>query len=135
MSMITVAWSMAGAACITLALVHAITWLLERRSSFYLLSSLTALAAAGNAFAELYVLRAESVESYARAMKWEVFFAGLLLMGLTWFVKAYFGTARKWLAVAITVSWAFLLVINSVSPFSLVFREITELHTHALPWG
>jgi hypothetical protein len=135
MSVTTVAWSMVAAACMTLAIVLAMTWLLRTRSSSCLFSSITALAAAGNAFTELVMLRAESVEIYVRAMKWEVFFAGILLIGLTWFVKVYFDTARHWLAVVITVSWTFLLIINVFSPVSLVFSEITSLNEGSLPWG
>ena len=69
MSFTTVAWSMVAAACMTLAIVRAMTWLLRTRSSSYLFSSITALAAAGNAFAELVMLRADSVEIYTRAIK------------------------------------------------------------------
>ena len=132
--MISVAWSIAGAVCIALALVHAITWFRQPRSLAHLFFSITALAAAGNAFAELSLLGADSIEAYARAMNWEVFFAGVLLIGLTWFVQVYFRTARRWLAITLTISWIFLLLGNFLSPSSLVHREITSLHTGSL-WG
>ena len=135
MSIVAVAWSMVAAVCITLGLVHAMIWLRQRRSLAYLLSSLTALAAAGNAFTELFMLRADSIEGYALAMKWEVFFAGILLVGLTWFVKVYLGAPRQWLAMVITGSWFFLLSLNFFFPLGLVYREITALHTGSLPWG
>jgi len=134
MSPVTVAWSAAGAVSITLALVYGMAWILQRRSVAYLLFAFTALAAAGNAFSELSLLRADSVEAFGRAIRWEVFFAGTLLIGLTWFVHRYLGTTRRWLAVAITASWVGLLVVNHLSPSGLVYREIGSLHAGSL-WG
>ena len=70
MSPVTVAWSAAGAVSITLALVYGMAWILQRRSVAYLLFAFTALAAAGNAFSELSLLRADSVEAFGRADGW-----------------------------------------------------------------
>ena len=134
MNSVTVAWSAAGAVSITLALIYGMAWILKRRSVAYLLFSLTALAAAGNAFSELSLMLAGSIEAYGMAMKREVFFAGALLIGLTWFVHVYFGTTRRWMAAAITASWMFLLVVNHLSPMGLVYREIVSLHADSL-WG
>ena len=134
MSSVNAAWSAAGAVSITLALVYGMAWSLQRRSVAYLLFSLTALAAAGNAFSELSLMLAGSIEAYGMAMKQEVFFAGLLLIGLTWFVHVYFGTTRRWVALAITGSWIALLVVNHLSPSGLVYREIVSLHADSL-WG
>ena len=132
MSSVTAAWSAAGAVSITLALVYGMAWILQRRSVAYLLFSLTALAAAGNAYSELSLMLAGSIEAYGMAMKQEVFFAGILLIGLTWFVHVSFGTTRRWLAVAITFSWIALLVVNHLSPTGLVYREIVSLHADTL---
>ena len=134
MSTITATWSAAGAVSITLAVVYGIAWVLQRRSVAYLLFAFTALAAAGNAFSELSLMRADSVEAYGRMIRLEVFFAGGQLIGLTWFIHVFLGTTRRWLAVAITVSWAVLLLVNYLSPSGLVYREIVALDTTSL-WG
>jgi len=135
MSFLTIAWSAAGAACFTLALTYAFVWLQQRRSKAYLLFSLAALGAAGSAATELALMKARTVEQYALWLKLQHIPIFTILVFLAWFVVAYFGTARRWLAWAVTTAWGVYLLGSLVTPHSLIFREITSLREVTLPWG
>lgn len=54
---------------------------------------------------------------------------------MTWFVRAYFGTGRRWLALTVTSLWTLTLVLNFHSPHSTVYTEITALSTEQTFWG
>lgn len=70
MSWLTVAWSMGAAACSTLALMYLAIWFQQPRQRAYLLFSVTALGAAGTAVLELLMMRAQTVATYAAALRW-----------------------------------------------------------------
>jgi two-component system, LuxR family, sensor kinase FixL len=135
MSWLTVLWSMTAASCLTLAFVHLGTWLLRRRERAYLWFSLAAIGAAGNAITELLMLRAETVEQYAWALRASHVPLALLVISIVWFVRSYFQTGRRWLALAISAIWIGLLGLNLVLPFSSVFAEITGLDRERLLLG
>jgi PAS domain S-box-containing protein len=135
MSWITIVWSMASAVCATLALIHLAIWFGRRSQVVHLLFALTALGAAGNALAELGMLKATTVEGYATALRMSFVPLVLLVISMAWYVRSYFGTGRRYLAAAITVVWALVLIIDAFSPFSPVFSQISGLRITPTPWG
>jgi len=135
MSWITIIWSMASAMCATLALIHLTIWFQRRSQVVHLLFALTALGAAGNAFAELGMLKATTVEGYATALRVAFVPLVLLAIAMAWYVRSYFGTGRRSLAVAVTIAWLLVLIIDAFSPFSPVFSEISGLRIARTPWG
>src|SRR6266487_4112841 len=135
MSWITIIWSMASAMCATLALIHLTIWFQRRSQVVHLLFALTGLGAAGNAFAELGMLKATTVEGYASALRVAFVPLVLLAIAMAWYVRSYFGTGRRSLAVAVTIAWLLVLIIDAFSPFSPVFSEISGLRIARTPWG
>ena len=135
MSWITVIWAMAASACVTMALPHLAIWVKRRSQVTHLLFALSALGAAGNALAELGMLKATTVEGYAAALRVAFVPLVLLVIAMAWYVRSYFGTGRRSLAAAITVVWALVLIIDAFSPFSPVFSEISGLRIVETPWG
>jgi PAS domain S-box-containing protein len=79
--------------------------------------------------------RAATVESYAFALRASFAAIALLVVSMVWYVRHYFGHGRRSLAVAVTAFWALILVLDAVSPFSPVFREISRLRVAQTPWG
>ena len=129
MSALTIAWSMCAAACFVVTGLHLTLWLKDRQRWVYLLSALMALAAGGTALTDLGLMYAESLQTYRTLLKLETLTIFLLLVPMVWFVYGHFGTARLWLAWTITSLWVVGLVINFLSPHSLVFAELVALDT------
>src|SRR5947199_913737 len=135
MSWITIIWSMASAMCATVALIHLTIWVQRRSQVVHLLFVLTALGAAGNALAELGMLKATTVEGYATALRVSFVPLVLLVIAMPWYVRSYFGTGRRSLAVAVTIAWLLVLIIDAFSPFSPIFSGISGLRIVQTPWG
>jgi hypothetical protein len=66
MSWVTIIWSMAASACLTLAAMHLLVWFMKRTAWANLLFALSAGATTGLAFCELGMMRAQA-EAYGCA--------------------------------------------------------------------
>jgi len=135
MSPLTIAWSMCAAACLMLGLMHLLLWLKDRPSRVYLLSSLMAFSAGASAMTELALLTCTALERYRILLQYQNLVVFFLLTTMVWFVYAHFKTARFWLAVAITVLWCAVIVVNFRSPYSVVYATIVELRQLPTFWG
>ena len=92
-----VVWTMVGTASLTLALVHGIVWLLDRRRLANLAFCVLAVSVAAIARIEYGMMRAVSPQEYGEWLRWihgTMFFT---TAGLVLFVHVHFGTARRWL--------------------------------------
>jgi len=128
MSWITIVWSMGAAVCLTLALIHLAIWIERRSQLAHLLFALTAVGAAGNAIAELGMLKATTLEAYATALRVSFVPIALLVVSMVWYARKYFGNGRRSLAAAVTILWSLVLTVDAFTPFSPVFSEISGLH-------
>ena len=135
MSWITVVWSMASAVCVTLALIHLAIWFKRRSQVAHLLFALTALGAAGSGLIELAMLKSVTVEGYVTGVRLSYIPLTVLLVAMAWYACTYFDTSRPILALAITVAWVMVLVVDAFVPFGLNFREISGLRVAQTPWG
>jgi signal transduction histidine kinase len=96
-----VVWTMVGTASLTLALVHGVVWLLDRRRLANLAFCVLAVSVAAIARIEYGMMRAASPQEYAEWLRWihgAMFFT---TVGLVLFVHVYFGTARRWLGLTV----------------------------------
>lgn len=118
-----------------LAVQHFILWINDRQSTANLLFSFAAIGAAASAFFELFQLHTTSIEVFNQSVRYGHIPIFILLVSLVWFVYIYFGTARRWLAIMISILWTLALIINFASPSNLAFQSITEIKRIALPWG
>jgi two-component system, LuxR family, sensor kinase FixL len=92
-----------------------------------------AAAVIGIAVGELLMMRASSVEQFARAQQWTYLPIFILVVALVAFVQLYFRTGRVWLGVTVCAVRFVSLIINFAFPPSINFREITALrHVHFL---
>ena len=135
MSVLTIAWSMAAAASITLGLMHFFIFLWKRNAVANLLFSIIALGGAGAILTELFLLKEQDVQQYINTIKISHTFISVMLISLVWLVYVYFKTGRRWLAIAITGIWSISVAINLFSPYSIIFSELPVLNSIALPWG
>ena len=135
MSGITVLWSIASAVCAALAIIHLLIWVERRSETTNLLFALASFGAAGSAVAKMAMLKAATIDGYAIALRASFAAISLLVVSMVWYVREYFGNGRRSLAVAVTISWVLVLVVDAVTPFSPLFREISGLLTAKTLWG
>src|SRR3954467_8514864 len=98
MDWLTVIWSMAASACLTLALIYLISWFQQRANLDHLLFSIAAIAIAGIAASELRMMRAQTPEEFGLALRWIHVPLCILILALVGFVCFNFRTGRAWLA-------------------------------------
>lgn len=115
--------------------IHLLFWFRNRSLHAYLLSSLMAFSAGVSAMLELGLLLTESLDTYRVLMLWENVAIFMILVPMVWFIQAYFGTGRRWLAIAITLLWILGVLVNFLSPHSLTFSEVSELQRLTTGWG
>jgi two-component system sensor kinase FixL len=126
----TAVWAMLIGGCVAMALPHLLVGIWQRRGA-HLFFVLAAAAVVGIAFGELFMMRATSVQQFARAQQWTHVPIFILVVALVCFVRLYFRTGRLWLGVTACVARLLSLIINFAFPPSLNFREITALrHLH-----
>ena len=135
MSLLTIAWSFCASVCLMLGSIHLLFWLRNRSLHAYLLSSLMAFSAGVSALLELGLLLTESLDSYRVLILWENVAICMIMVPMVWFIQAYFGTGRRWLAFTITLLWILGMLANFLSPHSLTFIEITGLQRLTTAWG
>ncbi len=126
---------MAASACLTMGLLQLVLWLHRRSAVAHAWLALAATAAGANAFAELTMLRTDRVDSYVLALRLSDSAVTVLVISMVWFVVFDFGTARRWLAVSLTVLWAVMQIPNLRLPYGKLLGRISSLERRSLPWG
>src|SRR3954452_12694817 len=128
MNLITVLWSMAAAAALTLAVVHLLVWGFDRTARANLMFSIIALAVAGMAPPELVMMFAGSPQEYGVWVRWfhvPLFFA---IVGMVLFVRLHLGTGRAWLGWTVIGMRSVVLVGNFLLPQpNFTWREIRSI--------
>src|SRR6478735_3023998 len=108
-------WLMGAAACLTLALIHLGVWLLHRANRVHLLFAVAAGAVAGVAVCEVQLMRAQTPEQFAAALRWMHVPFFVAVVSIVWFVHVFFGGAgRLWLAWTVTGMRLLCLVLNFI---------------------
>ena len=127
MSWVTVIWSMSASACLVLALIYLLAWCIDRSAWSSLLYSLAAAAAAAFAYCELSMLRAQTPDEFATALRWAHVPLWLLLVSLAGFVRLYLRAGRSWLMWSFVGLRTGLLLLNFITGQTLNFREVTAV--------
>jgi signal transduction histidine kinase len=123
----TFLWSLNAAIALTLAVVCALVWLVDRRDVAKLMFCVTAVATAAATPFELGMMQATTAAELARQLRWyhlPIFFT---LIGQLLFVRYYLGTGRSWLLWTIIPIRVFVLVANFLVEPNYNFREISSL--------
>ena len=127
MSVVTVLWSMIGAAALTLGVVQALAWLLDRRNLPSLWLSLISVALACYARFDLGLLYASTPAEYGLWLRWYYLPALVFYVGCVLLVRSYLGTGRPWLAWTIIGTRFLILVANLVVDPNVAWYSISSL--------
>ncbi len=127
MSWITVAWSVVASACLTLALMHLVVWLKQRRQWAHLLFSVAAISVASVSVFELMLMRTDNVSRFAELIRLAHIPIFSMFISIVWFVRYYFGAGRIWLAWTVCGLRLLVLILNFFTGLNLQYTEITAL--------
>ena len=120
-------WPMAAAASLTLALLHFRVWLGRRGERASLLFAVAATATAAVALFELAIACAESTAEYAALVRWTFAPLWFLVVALIGFVRVFFGTGRRWIALSSVGLWTLTVIVNFLPGQNLVYTAMTGL--------
>jgi len=131
MSLVSILWTTAAAAALTLAAVYGATWLFERRLVTNLFFSLTALATAACARCELGMMHAGTPAELGEWMRWYLVTLFFAIVGQLLFVRSFLGTGRNWLLWSALLARGVILVANLFLRPNFLFREISSVRTRS----
>ena len=126
---------MSSAAGLTVGLLAGSVWLVRRGSTAYGWFGLAALAFGAATLMEPLFYGAGTVPEFVGPLRWQVVFLAVFLGGFTWFLVEYLGVRQRWLGYLVLGVLAGLIVLNFLSPYTLLYEEITGLRSIDLPWG
>jgi hypothetical protein len=127
MNWVTIVWSLAAGACLTLAVMHGLIWLRDLTLLAHLAFAFAALGTVGVALCELLTMFATEPQTYLAIVRWAHLPTLVILLGLACFVRLYFQTGKLllfYLAIATPLA---VVVINFLSPGNISFWEIQSL--------
>jgi signal transduction histidine kinase len=127
MSLVTTLWSMQAAAALTLAVLYAVVWTIDRRNLANLTVCILAASMAVAARDEVGMMHAATVTEYAewtRLLYLPLFFA---IVALLLFVHLFLGTGRLWLLWTIVGARVVMLAGSFLAYPTFAWREIMAL--------
>lgn len=132
MEAVTLLWSLSAAVAITLAVLCALVWLIERQDLASLMLCILGVATAASAYAELGMMHSVTPGEYGEWLRWYHVPIFLALMAQLLFVHYYLGTGRGWLAWVVILARSVVLIVNfSVQP-NFNFANIVSLRSVSL---
>jgi signal transduction histidine kinase len=127
MDLVTIVWSCIGAASVTLAAVHGLAWLLDRRSPAYLLFFCLAISVACIARVDIALMHAGTPAEYGEWVRWYHLPSFAFLTTYVLFLRAYLGTGRAWLAWTIIAARSFVVIVNFLVQPNFTYQAILTL--------
>jgi len=135
MSPLLIADIAVGSICIAVGLLHLAVFVRRRDLKPHLFFALMAIGAGLSVLTDPWMITAETVPSFVSALKFRITFEGILWVALIWFIDAYTQTARRSLVWVLTVAYTLAVLLNLFLPFSILFSQISHLHSVTLTWG
>jgi two-component system, LuxR family, sensor kinase FixL len=127
MSWVTVIWSSAAGACLTLGVVHFLVWCWDRSLRASLWFAGVALAVALMAGIENFIMRVQTPEEFYALHRWGHVAFFVTIVCVVGFVQSYLRTGRPWLARLLIAVRALILMLAFVPGPTFNFREVTSM--------
>jgi len=127
MSWITVIWSAAAGACLTLGIVHLLVWCWDRSMRENLWFSGVAFAVAALGGIECAIMRAATPAEFLALHRWGHAGFFVTVVCIVGFVRSYFRTGRPWLFWAFVAVQVLILVLTFVPGSTFNYREVTAM--------
>ena len=135
MSLFAFAFIFVGSFCFSLGCLHLLIFLRRKDLKVDLVFSLMAFAISLSSFFEIWAFRTDTLTVYVPLLKATLVVQCILWICFAWFVHFYTRPSKLWPPVLISVLYTLALVINILSPASILFNEIAELTSFTMPSG
>jgi two-component system, LuxR family, sensor kinase FixL len=119
-----VLWTMVAAASLTLAAVHGLLWLLERRNLANLCFCVVAVSVAAIARIEFGLVHSSSPEEYAQLVRWFHLPLFFFTAGLVLFVRTHFRAGRDWLGWTVVALRGIVTLANLLGPSTATWQVL-----------
>jgi signal transduction histidine kinase len=127
MGLVTVVWSMAAAAALTMAAVCGLAWLGERRDLWRLIFLLIAFGVVAGMRCEVGMMHAATAAEFGQWLRWYHPPVFGIILGYIFLVRLYLGTGRLSLVWTIVSLRLVILVINFLVHPNFNWQEIDNL--------
>ena len=127
MNWVTVIWSTAAGACLTLGVVHFLLWCWDRSLRASLWFAGVAFAVAAMAGLENLIMRVRTPEEFYVLHRWGHVAFFVTIVCVVGFVQSYLRTGRKWLAWSLIAVRVMILALVFVPGPTFNFREVTSM--------
>ena len=124
MNWMVIAWPMVTATCLTLALINLRIAMDRGRRAPHLFFSTAALSVAAVSAFEFALMQTEELVRYQSLLRWSALPIGIMLASVVGFIWSFFGTGRRWLAIA-------AILLNTVADLVNLLAE-TPVIRHAV---
>jgi signal transduction histidine kinase len=84
---------------------------------------------------EMAMASSPDIAQHERSLLWMNLAIALVVVPMVWSIQAYLPSARRWMAVLITVLWVAGIAINFLLPGNLTFSEVLVVERHESFWG
>ncbi len=135
MTLFSFAFIFVGSICFTLGCLHLLIFLRRQDLKVDLFFSLMAFAIALSSFFEIWAFKTDSLTAYVPLLKATLVVQCVLWICFAWFVYSFTRSVTLWPPVLISILYTLAIVINVFSPASILFREIVEFTSYAMPSG
>jgi two-component system, LuxR family, sensor kinase FixL len=127
MNLIVILWSMAAAVSLSLAAIHGMVWLSDRKVRAELWFAVAATCLSTYPFFDLAMMQADSAEQFGSAARLALVPVSMGIIAMLLLVHSYFGTGRRWLLVAALTGRGLALAVNLLLPHGLFFEKVTSI--------
>jgi len=135
MGPLTIAFLMISGICLAVGLLHLTIFFRRRDRKVELFFAVMAIAVSVSFFFETRLYCASHLDQAVSAFKSMLTFQGFTWMAFAWFIVLLTGAYRRRLAFFVTGAYALAVVVNILSPNTIIYATIDTLQTHYLPWN
>ena len=135
MGPLTIAFLMISGICLAVGLLHLTIFFRRRDRKVELFFAVMAVAVGVSFFFETQLYNAVHLNQAVSAFKSMLTFQGITWMAFAWFIVLLTGATRRRLAFFVTGAYALAVVVNILSPNSIIYATIGTLQAHYLPWN
>ena len=121
--------------CLAVGLLHLTIFFRRRDRKVEFFFAVMAVAVGVSFFFETRFYIAVHLTQAVSAFKSMLTFQGITWMAFVWFIVLLTGATRRRLAFFVTGAYALAVLVNILSPNTIIYAAIDTLQTHYLPWN
>jgi PAS domain S-box-containing protein len=121
--------------CLAVGLLHLTIFFRRRDRRVELFFAVMSIGVGLSSFFETRLYGAAHLDQAVSALKSMLTFQGITCMAFAWFIVRITGTNRYRLALFVTGAYALAVLVNILSPYSVIYETVNSIQFHILPWN